>query len=104
MAQENLPGDKVPADAVSAALAAGELPSSLVQRADGVYFQAEATSALRQGAVNQVFLSGACFRGIDYGVFIRALYDAGPELPEGMKDQPLWRFADEIAPFHSARR
>ncbi|WP_342117697.1 flagellar assembly protein A [Pseudoduganella sp. OTU4001] len=104
MAEENHPGDKVPADAAPAAMAAGDLPSSLVQRADGVYFKAEAPAALLQAAVNQVFLSGASFRGIDYGVFIRALYGAGPELPAGMKDQPLWRFADEIAPFPSGRR
>ncbi|MTW11328.1 DUF342 domain-containing protein [Pseudoduganella eburnea] len=95
----------VPADAASAAAAAaGDLPSSLVQRADGVYFKAEAPASLLQAAANQVFLSGAAFRGLDYGVFIRALYGAGPELPEGMKDQALWRFADEIAPFPTARR
>lgn len=94
----------VPADVASAAMAAGELPSSLVQRADGVYFMAAATSALRLAAVNQVFHAAAFFRGIDYGVFIRALYDAGPELPEGMKEQALWRFADAIAPFPSERR
>jgi uncharacterized protein len=104
MALEHNPGDMVPADADLAALAAGDLPSPLVQRADGVYFKAETPAAALQAAVNQVFQSGACFRGLDYGVFIRALYGAGPELPEGMKDQALWRFADEIAPFSDARR
>ena len=94
----------VPADAALAAAAAGNLPSSLVQRADGVYFKAEAPAALLQAAANQVFLSGATFRGLDYGVFIRALYGAGPELPDGMQGQPLWRFADEIVPFPSSRR
>ncbi len=94
----------VPADAASAATAAGDLPSSLVQRADGVYFKAQDSAALLQAAANQVFASGASLRGLDYGVFIRALYGAGPELPEGMKDQLLWRIADEIVPFPSARR
>jgi uncharacterized protein YigA (DUF484 family) len=94
----------VPADAASAAAAAGDLPSSLVQRADGVYFKAQDPAALLQAAANHVFASGASLRGLDYGVFIRALYGAGPELPEGMKDQPLWRIADEIVPFPSARR
>lgn len=94
----------MPADTAPAALAAGDLPSALVQRADGVHFKAEVDAALRLAAANQVFLSGACFRGLDYGVFIRALYGVGPELPEGMKDQPLWRFADEIVPFPSGRR
>jgi hypothetical protein len=44
-------------------------------------------SSLLQAAANQVFLSGAYFRGIDYGVFIRALYGVGPELPDGMKGE-----------------
>ncbi|WP_426318607.1 flagellar assembly protein A [Pseudoduganella sp. R-43] len=104
MAQEDYPGDMVPADAASAAAAAGDLPSSLVQRADGVYFKAEAPAALLQAAANQVFLSGACFRGLDYGVFVRALYGVGHELPEGMAGQPLWRFADDIVPFPGGRR
>ncbi|WP_374581819.1 flagellar assembly protein A [Pseudoduganella sp.] len=94
----------MPADAAAATTVAGDLPSALVQRADGVYFKAEVAPALLQAAANQVFLSGAYFRGIDYGVFIRALYGAGPELPEGMKSQPLWRFADEIVPFPGVRR
>jgi uncharacterized protein len=104
MAQQDKPGDMVPADAASAAAAAGDLPSSLVQRADGVYFKAETPAATLQAAANQVFLSGACFRGLDYGVFIRALYGVGPDLPQGMDGQPLWRFADEIVPFPSGRR
>jgi len=94
----------VPADAASAAAAAGDLPSSLVQRADGVYFKAEAQASMLQAAANQVFLSGACFHGLDYGVFIRALYGVGPDLPQGMAGQPLWRFADDIVPFPSGRR
>lgn len=94
----------MPADAAAAATQAGDLPSALLQRADGVYFKAEVAPALLQAAANQVFLSGACLRGIDYGVFIRALYGVGPELPDGMKGQPLWRIADEIVPFPSGRR
>jgi hypothetical protein len=104
MAQQDNPGDMVPADAATAAAAAGDLPSSLVQRVDGVYFKAEAPAAMLQAAANQVFLSGASFSGLDYGVFIRALYGVGPELPEGMDGQSLWRFADDIVPFSSGRR
>ncbi len=104
MALANNRGEMVPADAVLAAAAGGDPSSSLVQRADGVYFKAEVPAASLLAAVNEVFQAGACFRGLDYGVFIRALYGAGPELPDGMKGQPLWRFADEIAPFSEARR
>ena len=90
--------------APAAGAAVGDLPSALVQRADGMYFKAEASPAALQAAVNQVFLSGAYFRGLDYGVFLRALYGAGPELPQGMQGQPLWRFADELVPFAPVRR
>ena len=50
MAEENYPGDMVPADAELAAAAAGDLPSSLLRRADGVYFKAEAPASLLQAA------------------------------------------------------
>ncbi|MBB3121309.1 flagellar assembly protein A [Pseudoduganella violacea] len=82
----------------------GELPSAIVKREDGVYFQADAGTVACQAAANQVFLSSAYFNGLDYGVFLRALYEAGPELPEGIKGQPLIRFADDIVPFNPARR
>jgi uncharacterized protein len=83
---------------------AGELPSSLVQRDDGVYFRSDATAAACQAAVNQIFLANGYFSGLDYAVFIRVLYDAGAELPEPLKGQPLLRFADAIVPFHAQRR
>ncbi|WP_371868196.1 flagellar assembly protein A [Pseudoduganella rivuli] len=82
----------------------GELPSSLVQRDDGVYFRADATGAACQAAVNQVFLSNGYFSGLDYAVFIRVLYDAGAELPAALKGQELVRFADTVLPFHAQRR
>jgi hypothetical protein len=91
-------------DASAAGQYAGELPSSLVRREDGIYFKADAPAALLQAAVNQVYLSSAYFSGLDYGVFLRALYNAGPELPEGIRGQPLLRFADDILPFKPDRR
>ncbi|WP_371859641.1 flagellar assembly protein A [Pseudoduganella namucuonensis] len=84
--------------------AGGELPSSLVQRADGVYFRGDATAAASQAAVNHVFLGNGYFTGLDYAVFIRALYNAGAELPDNVKGKPLIRFADGIAPFPPERR
>jgi hypothetical protein len=82
----------------------GELPAALVQRDDGVYFDASATAAACQAAVNQVFLANGYFSGPDYAVFIRVLYDAGAELPAHSKGKPLLRFADTILPFHAQRR
>ncbi|MTW02277.1 DUF342 domain-containing protein [Duganella ginsengisoli] len=82
----------------------GGLPSSLVQREDGVYFRADATAAASQAAVNQVFLANGYFSGLDYAVFIRVLYNAGAELPPSLKGKDLIRFADSILPFHAQRR
>jgi len=97
-------GAQVSHEAPAAGQFAGELPSSLIQRGDGVYFKASAGTAALQAAVNQVFLSSAYFSGLDYGVFLRALYDAGPELPDGIKGEPLMRFADKVLPFGAHRR
>jgi hypothetical protein len=82
----------------------GDLPSAIVKRDGGVFFDAKATALACQAAVNQVFLGSAYFAGLDYQVFIRALYNCGPELPDGMKDLPLLRFADSVQPFHAPRR
>jgi uncharacterized protein len=82
----------------------GALPSAIVKRADGVYFRADAPAVAIQAAVNQVFLSSACFAGLDYSVFIRVLYNCGPALPDGLQNHALIRFADSIEPFPSARR
>ncbi|MBY0237711.1 MAG: FapA family protein [Burkholderiaceae bacterium] len=81
-----------------------ELPSSLLQREDGIYFRADAKGVACQAAINQVFLSNGYFSGLDYAVFIRVLYDAGAELPAALKGRELVRFADTILPFHAQRR
>lgn len=84
--------------------AGGDLPSAIVKRDSGVYFDAKASVLACQAAVNQVFLGSAYFAGLDYPVFIRALYNCGPELPDSMKDKPLLRFADSVHPFEAPRR
>jgi hypothetical protein len=84
--------------------AEGDLPAAIVKRDDGVYFDADATAASCVAAVSQVFLGGAYFAGLDYAVFIRMLYNCGPELPAAMAGKPLLRFADSIEPFHAVRR
>lgn len=81
-----------------------DLPSAIVQRSDGVYFKASASATACQAAVNQVFLSSAFFTELDYAVFIKVLYNAGAELTEAQKQEPLLRFADAVAPFAAARR
>ncbi|WP_317203012.1 flagellar assembly protein A [Janthinobacterium sp.] len=83
---------------------AAALPPGLCQRKDGVYFDAVMPAPTLLAAVNQVFLSNSYFAGIDYAVFIRALYDCGPPLPASAQGQPLIRVADAILPFPAERR
>ena len=82
----------------------GELPAAIVQRDDGIYFDAAATPQARLTAVGQIFLGGACFAGLHYAVFTKMVYNCGPELPPTLAGQPLLRFADRIEPFPPARR
>ncbi|MET0320179.1 MAG: flagellar assembly protein A [Duganella sp.] len=84
--------------------AEGELPAAIVQRDDGLFFDASATATARLAAVGQVFLGGACFAGLNYAVFTKMVYDSGPDLPPTLAAQPLLRFADRIEPFTPARR
>jgi hypothetical protein len=82
----------------------GAASSAIVKRANGIYFDASASALACQAAVNQVFLGSAYFTGLDYAIFIRALYHCGPELPDSMKNAPLLRFADGLEPFPAPRR
>lgn len=84
--------------------AQGDLPAAIVKRADGVYFEADASAVSCLSAVSQVFLSSAYFSGLDYAAFTKMLYNCGPDLPESLRAKPLLRFADGIEPFHAARR
>ena len=80
-----------------------DMPAAIVQRADGVYFLASASALACQAAVNQVFLSSSYFSQLDYALFIKVLYNCGPDLAPAQR-QPLLRFAAAIEPFHAVRR
>ena len=82
----------------------GALPHGLLRRADGVYFDAAVLAPALLLAVNHVFLSNAYFAGLDYAVFIKALYNHGPALPRSANGEALIRFADRIAAFAPQRR
>jgi hypothetical protein len=84
--------------------AEGDLPAAIVKRADGIYFERDASAVSCLSAVSQIFLSSAYFAGLDYAVFIKMLYNCGPDLPESLRSKPLLRFADSIEPFHAPRR
>jgi hypothetical protein len=84
--------------------AEGDLPAAIVKRADGIYFEADASAVSCLSAVSQIFLSSAYFAGLDYAVFTKMLYNCGPDLLESQRGKPLLRFADSIEPFHAPRR
>jgi uncharacterized protein (DUF342 family) len=84
--------------------AEGDLPAAIVKRADGIFFQADASAVECLSAVSQIFMSSAYFAGLDYAVFSKMLYNVGPDLPESLRDKPLLRFADSIEQFHAPRR
>lgn len=97
--------DAAPADSPGAESAQVALPQpAVVSRPDGVWLLTGAGFVDAQAAVGHVFLSGSYFEGLDYGVFLRMLFGAGPELQEALRDQPMVRFADAVVPFLSARR
>lgn len=81
-----------------------DLPPAIVKRADGVFFDAAASASACLAAVSQVFLGSGYFTSIDYPVFIKVLYNCGPDLPERLQGKPLLRFADDIESFHAQRR
>jgi hypothetical protein len=85
-------------------IADGELPSAIVKRADGVYFETGASAVSCLSAVSQIFLSSAYFSNLDYAVFTKLLYNCGPDLPENVVNKPLIRFASSIEPFYPQRR
>ncbi|MBJ7312324.1 DUF342 domain-containing protein [Rugamonas sp. CCM 8940] len=96
-----------------------QAPSAIVEREDGVYFAAGASTAACVAGVDRLFQAGAMFVGIDYPVFLRALYNCGAEPPGAASLNaatasagsatsaagiaPL-RFADRVAPFVGLRR
>jgi hypothetical protein len=84
--------------------AEGDLPAAIVKRADGIYFEKDASAVSCLSAVGQVFLSSAYFANLDYAVLTKMLYNCGPDLPESLANKPLLRFADSIEPFHPPRR
>lgn len=75
------------------------LPAGLVKCDEGVYFDAALTAPALLAAVDAVFLSGRYFVGLDYPVFIKALYQIGPALPA----TPLVRLAFDVASFDARR-
>ena len=91
--------DKI-ADAPAAAL-----PHGVLQRPDGVYLDASLQGAVFVTAINQIFQAGAFLSGLDYAVFVKALFNAGPPLPlSSSTGGALIRVADAVRVFNPERR
>ncbi len=89
--------------AVDAARGAA-LPPGLLCRGDGVFFDPAVAAPALLAGVASVFQSNAYFVGLDYAVFIKALYNHGQPLARAVNGEALIRFADALAPFAPARR
>ena len=76
----------------------------IIKRRDGVYVDPSVLGTTFQAAVNNIFFANTYFGGIDYTVFIKALYDCGPDLPRSKTGEALIRFAADIVPFNVDRR
>jgi uncharacterized protein len=74
----------------------------VVQRADGVYLDPSLQRPALIAAVDSILAQNNYFTGLDYTVFIRALYGVGPKSTSGSDG---WqRFATGIVPFAPPRR
>jgi hypothetical protein len=76
----------------------------IIKRRDGVYADPMMLGPAFMAAVGEIFNSHNMFAGLDYSVFIKALYDCGPDLPRSTNGELLVRFAADIVPFNEARR
>lgn len=84
--------------------AASALPHGVIQRPDGVYLDASLQGPVFVVAINQIFQAGAFLSGLDYAVFIKALFNIGPPLPPGPPGEALIRIADVVRMFDPQRR
>lgn len=98
-----------------ASLAEGQvlLPGFVSRRNDGLWVDLGelTTPGLLIGFVDRVFQGGTRFAGLDYGLFLKLLFDYTPEdfaaLRAGFEKAgrpPEMRLADDIVPFPAARQ
>jgi len=76
----------------------------IVRRPDGVFADPAVLGTTVVAAVDSVLRSGRYFTGLNYPVLLKALFDAGPDLPLGPDGVPMVRLADDIVPFNLQRR
>jgi hypothetical protein len=75
----------------------------IVKRADGVVADSAAPAKALADAVDGIFRAGSLLRGLDYGVFLKLLFEDGRRDGDG-GDDTMVRIAAAIEPFDAARR
>lgn len=76
----------------------------IAQRADGVFADPAVLGTTLVAAIDAIFRTGSFLAGLDYPVFIKALYGHGPALPRGPDGETQVRIADAVVPFDPARQ
>jgi len=76
----------------------------IARREDGVYADPEVLGTTLVAGFDGILRSNQYFRGLDYGVLIKALYGHGPELPRDAAGRVVVRIADDIVPFIPERQ
>jgi len=90
-------------DSSGSAVAPAGTENCIIKRRDGIYADPMALGPALAAAVTAVF-ADSYFAELDYTIFIKALYDCGPDLPRSPTGEPLVRFAADIVPFTPERR
>lgn len=95
----------LPAAATSRAdLSIGGVDSCIVATPEGVFADPAMIGAPLVQAIDAIFLSNRYLVGLDYPVFMRALFGHGAALPVDMTGSTLVRLAAAIEPFTPQRR
>lgn len=80
------------------------LPNGVALRQDGVYLDVSLPPSQLTAAVSQIFATGVYMQGIDYPVFLRALFPLGSALPPGLPGAPHVRIGTSLQQFHPHRQ
>lgn len=91
----------------SSGQASGTIPGidhCIVKRADGVFADATVLGTTFGAAVDSIFAGNHYFKGLDYAVLLKVIYDVGPDLPKSSSGTAMIRFASDIVPFDPNRR
>jgi hypothetical protein len=76
----------------------------IARRPDGVYADPAVLGTTLLAAVDGIYRAGSVLVGLDYPVFIKALFGHGPALPHDEAGETMVRIAADIQPFDPARR